>query len=508
MTTLLILSIILSFLTLPPMTAKAEEPRPLSDQEEFRRELDTWLSTHLSTLNVAPSVAVAVVVGNQTVVADGWGVIDLESGTPATGETVYYIASATKPFTGLMAAVLDARGQLSLDSKFTSYLGSSHLADSIDVSRVRLRDLLTHSAGFQNSMITGRLAFTGEHDEETLWNLLAHSSSDPESPYGTYRYDNLGYNVYTMVQDRVTGRSWQDVLEETVLAPLGMKHTSAYASKSRLWGVPIAAPHFGLHPDGPKQTYLQKEDDTMQSAGGLLTTAADMGRWLECQLNDGQVGADQVVPADAVRAAHAGLVHVENERPPFGSSAYGLGWNHGSYQERAVLHHSGGFSGFSTTVSFMPEARIGVAVLVNDSTLGNYLTGMISTWVYDWWLQTESPDSVVSFEDLTEMRDRFRKKIAEDLESRSKRRWMLSRDYETYAGTYISDLWGTVVVEHREGDLHVRSGNLHCIATAMENPETARLELVPGRGIVIRFEPPTGPVERVIVDGDVYEREG
>ncbi|NNE07221.1 MAG: beta-lactamase family protein, partial [Gemmatimonadetes bacterium] len=428
--------------------------------------------------------------------------------TPATGETVYYIASSTKPFTGLMAAVLDSRGVLSLNSTLGSHLGDTQMPDSIDASVIRMRDLLSHTAGFENGPITGRLAYTGDHDPETLWALLAHSSLNSEAPYGTFQYDNLGYNVYTMVQDRVTGRAWQDMLEETVLSPLGMEHTSAYASKPRARGLTLAAPYFGLHPDGPQRVYLEKRDNTMQSAGGIMTTPRDLGRWLAFQLNEGRLQGKQVIPADVVRSTWARLAEVENTRPPFGSEAYGLGWNHGSYQSERVLHHAGGFAGFRSLISFMPDAKVGVAVLVNDSGMGTFLTGVVSAWAYDWWLRTESPDFVPSPESLAGMRDQYQQQMRDEFEKRAARKWMLARDYGAYAGTYYSDLWGTFVVEHEGGALRVRAGNLHCTATAYEKPETARLELVPGSGIVMRFEPETGPVERVVVDGDVYERVG
>ncbi|NNE07485.1 MAG: serine hydrolase, partial [Gemmatimonadetes bacterium] len=105
-------ALVLTALLLAPAGAGADARRPVTDADAFRAEFEARLSHLLVDLAIVPSIGVAVVVDDEIVIADAWGMADLDSKTPATGETVYYIASSTKPFTGLMAAVLDSRGVL------------------------------------------------------------------------------------------------------------------------------------------------------------------------------------------------------------------------------------------------------------------------------------------------------------------------------------------------------------------------------------------------------------
>ena len=100
----------------------------------------------------------------------------------------------------------------------------------------------------------------------------------------------------------------------------------------------------------------------------------------------------------------------------------------------------------------------------------------------------------------------FKREIKEIHEKRAKRKWMLSRPLKAYNGTYRNELQGTVVVTSTDGTLEVQAGNLHCVTTAYERPETARVELIPGDGQVIAFRPEKGDVKRISIGRKVYER--
>jgi len=482
--------------------------RPRSDAARFRSEADVWIMGALQRLEVVPGLAMAVVVEDEIVLARGWGMADLETHLPATDSTLYYIASSTKSFTALAAAILDARGQLDLDSPLADHLDGLRIDPALVPERVRLRDLLTHTSGIANEPITWRLAYTGEHDPKTLWSLLEHCTPAENAPLGTFLYSNSGYNILTVLLDRELKKPWQDVLRDEVFEPIGLSRTTAYASLPRKKGWPVAAPYFGVYPGGLQRSYLEKQDNTMQSAGGLLTTVADLGRWLAFQLNDGKVDGRQLIDAAVVRRTHEALATADDDRPPFGKSAYGLGWAHGTYRGQTILHHSGSFPGFRTLVSFSPDARVGVAVLVNEGSVGDRFADVAAVWAYDWWLgvnQEEArADSLTT--QLVTQKHAFAARMAAELEARAKRKWMLSRPLAAYGGTYRNPLHGTLVVTSREDALEVRIGNLHGMATAFERPETARVELEPGSGRVIAFRPETGTVDRVVIGDVTYER--
>jgi CubicO group peptidase (beta-lactamase class C family) len=479
----------------------------VSDAPAFAAETDAWVSDALARLERVPALALTVVVDDEVVLARAWGTADRETGTPADGRTQFYIASATKPFTGLLAAMLDAAGEVDLDSPLAGHLHGAALDPALKPAEVKLRDLLTHTSGIENGPIGFRVAFSGEHDPGLLWSLLDDSVPAENAPLGTYKYTNVGYNIYTMISDRETGKRWQDQLRDRIFAPLGMERTTAYVTLGRAKGWPGAAPYFAFGREGLQRVPLEKTDETMQSAGGLLSTAEDLGRWLRFQMAGGRLDGRQVVDAAVLRATHEALVSAEAESgSPFGQSAYGLGWSHGSFRERSVLSHGGGFSGFRSVISFAPDERIGVAAMVNEGSIGSMLLETAVGAAYDWWLGTAEGTPQEDVEQLVQRMAMFADRMKADYGKRDQREWMLARPRTAYAGTYVSELFGTVVVAERDGRLEVTQGNLHCVAEPFTQEETARVELIPGSGHVIVFEPAEGAVERIRLDGDEYAR--
>lgn len=491
--------------------ALADAPhRPLADAPAFRADADAWVGDAMREIGVVPSLIIAVVVEDEAALTAGYGTADREANLPATDETLYYIASATKPFTALAAAILDARGDIDLDGSLAEAAEGVAFADSLHADRVTLENLLTHTSGVSNDAIANRLAFTGEHTPEVLWSLLAKSTPNRDAPIGTFQYVNTGYNILTILLDRRLAKPWQDLLRDEVFTPIGLSRTTAYASLPRAEGWPLAAPYFGLGESGIQRLYLEKTDETMQSAGGMLTTAHDLARWLEFQLNDGRVDGRQVVDAAVVARTHAPIADTDEGRPPFGQRAYGYGWVHGDYREQAVLHHSGGFAGFRSLVSFMPDAKIGVAVVVNEGSIGFSLTDVAAAWAYEWWLGVPAAERTADA-DLAALVARvpeFEDRLAADRANRADREWLLSRPLSAYAGRFENETWGSIVITEEANRLHVAAGKLYCIAEPYTKPETARVELVPLSGHVILFEPEEGAVERVQLDGVVYERVG
>jgi CubicO group peptidase (beta-lactamase class C family) len=460
----------------------------------------------LDRIEIVPGLALAVVVDDRVVLTRGWGVADREAGLPATDETLFYIASSTKPYVALLAAVLDARGTMPLESSLASHAPDVRFDPEIGADRVTLRHLLTHTSGVDNEPIGVRVAFTGQHDPDTLWRLLAGTTPNENHPFGQYRYTNVGYNIYAVLLERETGKPWQERLTAEILDPLGLSRTTPYVSKAERKGWPMARPYIGLLPGGVQRVPLEKHDNTMQSAGGLLTTAEDLGRWLVFQLNDGRLDGRQVIDPAVVRATHEKRTDADDGHPPFGQTGYALGWSIGELDGHAALSHGGGFVGFRSMISFLPDEGIGVAVMANEGSVGGEVANVVLERAYRWWLDGDVESADAAIDELVAKRDALRERIAADLAKRADREWMLSRPRRAYAGTYANDLFGTITVAESDGELSVTWGNLSCVGTPYPRSETIRVELVPGRGEVMAFGPDEGPVQSVELQDEVFER--
>jgi CubicO group peptidase (beta-lactamase class C family) len=418
-----------------------------------RSAIDSTLAG-LFGLGLAPGMGIVVVRDTQVVYLKGLGYADAESHRPFTPRTVFYVASTTKSFTGLAAAMLDLQGKFSLDAPLSRYLPEARLKPPRHADSITIRQLLSHSHGIAGGPVEMRLAYTGEYQgNDQLVALLAEHNALPDL---SYRYSNLGYNVAALAMERVTGESWKETLQRLIFTPLGMKSTSAFVS--RFPAEQLAMP-YGSTPTGYERIRYGKTDANMQSAGGLVTTLEDAARWLEVHLNDGRLDGSQVLPAAAIREAHRPQARYSRDARGLSMVGYGLGWNIGLLNGRDTLFiHGGGFPGFSTSMSFAPVHRLGIVVMANTGDLGGALTELAARAVYG-IVTGGAPLTADSLAVLRGMVARERENIRTDRARRAARPQITPLPFAAYAGRYENPLMGTLVLTlDREGKLEASAG--------------------------------------------------
>ena len=303
-------------LLVSPIAAPAQA-RTQIPEKAFASDMDAFIRRTMDAFPDLPSVAMVVVRDGKPVFMRAYGLANKETGVRADENTLYYIASSTKSYMALAAAILDREGKIRLDDPITKYAKGLTFKTPIP-EKVTVRDLLTHTSALRNDALTWRVAFTGEVDDKELLHVLADGTSFNEQNYGKYSYTNLGYNIYALLLKQTLGKRWQDVLQEKVFGPLGLKHTTAYVSKARAAKFRLADPYlFSPASDAVVRSPLEKQDNNMQSAGGIFTNLPDLARWLSINMNDGRIDGKQVVPAEIMRTVHAGYTDTVREDGPF-----------------------------------------------------------------------------------------------------------------------------------------------------------------------------------------------
>lgn len=472
--------------------AACTTPRSSAASAMLEQDLEEAIGRAMA-LGLAPALSVAVY-SPEAGVARTAGVIDRSSGERATTDTAFYIASSTKSLTALALANLEARGERIIGATLREYAPDAPLPESVRPGDVTFRHLLTHTMGFDHGGIGFRLAFSGQHDPELLWRLLAACEPTPDTPLEKFDYTNLGYNIATILTDRKTGVRWQDMLARDIFGPAGMTRTSATISRATSAGWALARPHM-VRTDGlVEPIYLQKLDQTMQSAGGVIMTANDALKFLELMCEDGHVGGRQVLPRSVVLGSREPLAEVGETFEDYKRDRYSLGWYSGPYRDELLLHDFGAFAGFRAHVSYMPGRRTGVATFVNDSTVASPLVDVIANFVYD---RAYGRDAAWQrFDDaLAKTKERAARQIAgraADAAKRAARPWMLTRAREAYAGTYENEVFGRVEMVVEENALVFRCGVLRSVAEAFTETDAIRIATAPGIGAVAQFEG-TGP---------------
>ncbi|MFC5373193.1 serine hydrolase domain-containing protein [Brevundimonas faecalis] len=465
-------------------------------------DIDAFVRRAMAEVAVVPGLSLAVVRGDEALMTAGYGVADVETGVPADARTRFYIASATKAFTALSIAAMARRGEVDLEAPLASWSGETALPADM-AAQTSLTDLLSHRSGLDNEPISFRAAYSGDHSWEGMQALLAETVRRPDAPRGTFRYSNVGYNLATTLLEGRFGRDWRELVERETTGPLGMTATTARIEEARLTSV-IASGHLA-DTGAPRVSPLQKEDATMQSAGGLVSTAQDMALWLEVQLNDGVLDGRRVFPEGLVASTHRALAAQDTTFGAYRREGYGLGWQIGRSGDERLIHHFGNFAGSRAHVSFMPERGVGVAVMINEDAVAGELADLVADYVYD--RLNGRADLAAAYEEkltaLKARRDRRVEGLARARAERAQRPWTLSQPLSSYAGTYVSPAMGRMLVAAEEGGLRVWIGVLSAKAEAYPDPETIRVELVPLNGQTIRFEAP----DRLVFEGRVFVRE-
>ena len=339
--------------------------------------ITAFVESKMADVRLVPGLSVAVVRGDRIVYEQGFGLRDVERKLPVTPQTVFYTASLMKAFTGMTASVLDARGQIDLDTSLRQAFPGLTLSAPLSADRITLRGLLRQAPGFTNGAINFLSSFVGRMAEADLRRAL-ESFSVPNG--GEFVYANTNYVLAAEAMERLTHRPWQKLIAETVFRDLGMSHSflavDSFSKSQQALPYFTNRARFELLP-------VSKSDTTINGAGGFFSTAHDIARFVDANLNEGRLDGRQALPAAAVFEAQRAQVMLNARFFEYDRFAYGLGLYHSNYDGKVLLHHFGATRGYRSHMSFMPEKQLGVVVLQNEGGDGSEFADVVATYIYD-----------------------------------------------------------------------------------------------------------------------------
>jgi CubicO group peptidase (beta-lactamase class C family) len=321
-----------------------------------------------------PGVAVGVDLRGETFTVCH-GVTHVKHPLAIDPDTLFQIASNSKPFTATLVMQLAAEGALGLDDPVRKHLPALRLADARESDRLTVRHLLCHRAG-----VDGDALFVRQPQPPTLDNLFeALSRARMLAPVGgPLSYCNAGFSVAGKLVEALRGKPYEEVLRERLLVPLGMSRTCTRADEAILHRV--AMRHLSLPgreavplPGGGWQRGWELAPiDT--PAGGLLSSVSELLRWLRFWL--GRPDADVTPPLDA--ATRARMLDDQVEINAFSSQA--LGWAVRRDPSARVLNHGGLTAGYASYTLFAPSLDLAAVVLTNG-TAGSLVHTELTRWL-------------------------------------------------------------------------------------------------------------------------------
>jgi len=317
-----------------------------------------------------PGIAVGIVKDGKLVFAHGYGVREAGKPDKVDADTIFAIGSISKAFTTAALAILVDAGKLGWDDRVIDHLPDFRLADPYVTREFTVRDLLTHRSGL--GLGAGDLMIFPNSDF-TRAEVVAGMRYLPfvTSFRSTFAYDNLLYIVAGELIPAITGKSWEDFVEQRILNRVGMAPCAVV--RGRLQGTTdIASPHVVV--DGKPRVVSAALSNAAAPAGSINCNVTNMAKWLTLQMAGGKLADGSTLFSPEQHAAMwqpETLLEVSPEITELNRThfqAYGLGWGLGDFEGYLRVQHSGGVGGTVTHVSMLPELNLGVIVLTNQES--------------------------------------------------------------------------------------------------------------------------------------------
>ncbi|MEZ5287104.1 MAG: serine hydrolase domain-containing protein [Vicinamibacterales bacterium] len=333
----------------------SEPPSAPADLDQFRTE-----ATRILERAGVPGAGLALVRAGGVEWAGGIGLADRDRRTPVTADTHFRVGSISKTFVAVALVQQYEDGALDLEAPVSDLVPEVAIDNPFAASPVTVLQLLQHTAGFDDMHFNETYNL---HDPPDL-PLIDVLRRNPASRRVRWRpgtrmsYSNPGYGVAGYVLEKVTGRSYEDVIRDTIFDPLDMR-TSSFALTEA--DEPALARGYD-GPDGPPVPFSQIY---LRPAGNLHTSPAELARFVQLLLNWGETADTLVVDPEYLSnmerprtsiAARAGLIY-----------GYGAGIASRSLAGFPVLGHSGGIDGFVSSYGYSAARDVGWVVLLNST---------------------------------------------------------------------------------------------------------------------------------------------
>lgn len=349
-------------------------------------KLDSFISKTMDDWHVM-GVAVAVIKKNEVIFSKGYGYCDFAAKKPVTENTIFPIASCTKPFASALVGMAVDEEKLELNKPVHNYLPDFNLNNDELTQKATIRNLLTHSTGLPGH--DWAWTFNTNYPKDVY--LQRIKFLEPSQPLGTkFQYSNFSYFVLGALMEKIYNKAWTKVVTEKIFQPLGMNNTVASHSDLKDTGK-LARTYDYL--DSFKLEETRQMDDLL-AAGSILSTSSDLSQWLKMWINGGMINGKRILPAGYVTKAISPEIVLSDEINAQSVDEpvtnMGLGWFLSSYRGHYRAHHTGNLAGYSSSVSFFPFDSLGVVVLVNQN--GSALIRLIPNFIADIFFDMEVHD--------------------------------------------------------------------------------------------------------------------
>lgn len=429
-----------------------------------------------------PGMAVVVVTPSKVLLCKGFGTRETGKNKPVNEHTIFQIASLTKNFTAALAGILEAKKIFSLQDPVRKYLPAFHLANEEATNKATLQDLISHRIGL-GPFAGDSLMKAGLSPSEIVEKIhLIPFEQQFRSDYG---YSNQMFGFMGLVMEAATHKSYSDLLNEYIYAPLGMTHSSAgdilikqqNSTMNRLKGLFGKDENIALCHDRDLQGNaisigLDPLVYTFPSTSGANTTAHDFGIWLQCHLNNGKHGDVQIIPQEHLSAMrqttvfHTKIKSHDMQFPPevMKNVGYGMGWFVYDYgvgtNTIQVFEHMGGYTGQRSFTFMCPSGGFAVGILTNLGHFNlNLFPEALRNVFLNFFLNLEERDWSKEY---IESKNKHQSKMRAQRTNKKLLKPAPKKADKFYIGTYMNEMYGEMKIEASKDGLLLRIKDKSC----------------------------------------------
>jgi len=357
----------------PPRFADPDRVRKL---ESAFQEVDQIFSRYAAEKKI-PGMVWGVVIDDRLAHVQSVGVRERSSNSPITAGTEFRIASMTKSFTTLAILKLRDEGKLSLEDPVSKWLPEFARMElpTRDTAPLRIRQLLSHSAGFPEDNPWGDQQLSASDADLTQWLRRGIPFSTP--PDTRYEYSNYAFGLLGRVVTKASGMPYEKYVRTEILAKLHMDTSTFEFSQ-----VPVnqRAVGYRLQPDGTYAEEPPLPQGAFGSAGGLLTTATDLGKYVAFHLaawparDDDETGpvrrasvremSHMWTPSNLTAGRAGGILQAAE-------TGYGYGLRVSTdCRFEHIVGHGGGLPGFGSYMAWLPDYGVGMFAMADLTYVG------------------------------------------------------------------------------------------------------------------------------------------
>lgn len=324
-----------------------------ANPDRYKQQLEPVIKQIMQQADM-PGFAIAVVENQKIVYAEGFGVKNLTTREPISAQSLFHMASITKPFVATAIMQLWEKGKIDLDSPVVRYLPYFRVKDD-RYAAITVRQMLSHISGMPD--VEDYEWDKPQYDEGALERYVK-SLTDKSliaAPGTKFQYSNMAYEILGDVIAKVSGESFEDYVKNNILEPLKMKSSTLLVKK--------ASPQFLTSPHvlgGSYDVEVSKvfPYNRMHSPSSTLySSVLDMSRWAMANLNRGEL--------DGKRILKSTTYDLMWKPAGDGFQQIGISWFLRKHKEHATVTHSGGDTGFVSNLVLIPDKSIAVVMMSN-----------------------------------------------------------------------------------------------------------------------------------------------